>query len=92
MSSFKTWTVVAGKRAQKVIARAPRHDQERLRTALKEMGSDPFTGDIERLKDERAAFRRRVGDWRVFFDVDPERRVVNVSSVERRTTTTYRRR
>jgi len=56
------------------------------------MGSDPFTGDVERLKDERAAFRRRVGDWRIFFDVDPERRVVNVSSVERRTTTTYRRR
>ena len=56
------------------------------------MGSDPFTGDIERLKDERAAFRRRIGDWRMFFDVDPERRAVDVSSVERRTTTTYRRR
>lgn len=23
------------------------------------MGLDPFTGDIQRLKDERAAFRRR---------------------------------
>ena len=56
------------------------------------MGSDPLTGDIRRLKNERAAFRRRVGDWRIFFDVDPERRVVDVSSIERRTTTTYRQR
>ena len=56
------------------------------------MRSDPFTGDIERLKDERAAFRRRVGDWRIFFDVDPERRVVDVPSIECRTTTTYRKR
>ena len=28
----------------------------------------------------------------IFFDVDPERRIVDVSSVERRTTTTYRKR
>ncbi len=92
MSSSKTWTVVAGKRAQKVIARAPKHDQERLRTALKEMGSDPFTGDIERLKDERAAFRRRVGDWRIFFDVYAEQRLVEVTDIARRPTTTHRRR
>jgi mRNA-degrading endonuclease RelE of RelBE toxin-antitoxin system len=56
------------------------------------MGSDPFIGDIQRLTNERAAFRRRVGDWRIFFDLDPERQVVDVSSIERRTTTTYRRR
>ena len=56
------------------------------------MASDPFTGDIERLKDERAAFRRRVGDWRIFFDVYPDRRLVEVVDIRRRTTTTYRRR
>ncbi len=57
-----------------------------------EMESDPFTGDIERLKNERAAFRRRVGNWRIFFDVHLEARMVAVSYIERRTTTTYRRR
>ena len=55
------------------------------------MAANPFTGDIGRLTHERAAFRRRVGAWRIFFDVDPERRIVDVRLIERRTTTTYRR-
>jgi len=92
MSSSKVWTVVAAQRARKAIAHAPRPERERLQAALEAMGSDPFTGDIQRLKSERAAFRRRIGDWRIFFDVDPERRVVEVSDIMRRTTTTYRRR
>ena len=56
------------------------------------MREDPFAGDVERLTPERTAFRRRVGDWRIFFDVDPERRLVEVRDIQRRTTTTYRRR
>lgn len=56
------------------------------------MEQNPLTGDIERLKDQPTAFRRRVGDWRIFFDVHPDRRLVEVVYIERRTTTTYRRR
>lgn len=92
MNSSETWQVLAAKRAQKVIERAPRHERERLRTALKEMEVDPFSGDIERLKNQPIAFRRRVGDWRIFFDADPQRRLVEIRYIERRTTITYRRR
>lgn len=58
--------------------------------ALDEMRQNPFTGDIARLTNQASAFRRRVGDWRIFFDIDPENRVVEVTAIERRTTTTYR--
>ena len=92
MNSSDTWRVLLRKRAQKAVARAPRPEQERLRDAIKEMESDPFAGDVDRLKGERTAFRRRVGDWRVLFDVHREIRPVEVRSIERRTTTTYRRR
>jgi mRNA-degrading endonuclease RelE of RelBE toxin-antitoxin system len=56
------------------------------------MRDDPFAGDVERLTHERTAFRRRVGDWRILFDADPRRRLVEVRFIERRTTTTYRQR
>ena len=56
------------------------------------MEEDPFGGDVVRLHHERAAFRRRIGDWRILFDVDPEQRLVDVRDILRRTTTTYRRR
>jgi len=38
------------------------------------------------------AWRRRVGDWRIFFDVYPEQRLVDIVDIHRRTTTTYRQR
>jgi mRNA-degrading endonuclease RelE of RelBE toxin-antitoxin system len=56
------------------------------------MARDPFTGDIAQLKNQPTAFRRRVGDWRIFFDVYPERRLIEVSDIQRRTTTSYRQR
>jgi len=56
------------------------------------MEHEPFTGDIQSLKNQPTAWRRRVGDWRIFFDVYPEQRLVDVVDIDRRTTTTYRRR
>lgn len=56
------------------------------------MEVDPFAGDVERLKHQPTAFRRRFGDWRIFFDADPARRLVEVRYIERRTSTTYRQR
>ena len=76
MNSSATWSVLVSKRAR----------------ALRSMEIDPFAGDVERLRNQPSAFRRRVGDWRIFFDVEPDKRLVEVTAIERRTTTTYRKR
>jgi mRNA-degrading endonuclease RelE of RelBE toxin-antitoxin system len=55
------------------------------------MEYDPFAGDVIPLKNEQTSFRRRVGDWRIFFDVDSQNHVVDVPDIKRRTTTTYRK-
>jgi mRNA-degrading endonuclease RelE of RelBE toxin-antitoxin system len=51
--------------------------------------ADPLQGDIRKLKGERDGFRRRVGDWRIFFDVYPYEGRVVVTGIERRTSSTY---
>jgi len=51
------------------------------------MQADPFSGDIKRLHP--SGWRRRVGSYRVFFDLLPAERRVVVTAIERRTTTTY---
>lgn len=56
------------------------------------MEDNPFTGDVVRLTNQPTGFRRRVGDRRIFPDVDPNARLVEATAVERRTTTTYRER
>ena len=50
------------------------------------MRADPFRGDVVPLRHQRATFRRRVDEWRIFFDVDRGRARVEVTEVTRRTT------
>ncbi len=53
------------------------------------MRDDPFSGDIAHLKGEQpSAMRRRVGDWWIFFDVYPDRKLVVIVGIRRRTSTT----
>lgn len=87
-----SWDLQVKKPAQKKLRRAPRDERERLDAALKQMREDPFSGDVERLHQQPTTFRRRVGNWRIFFDADLTRRVVEVRFIERRTSKTYRRR
>jgi len=85
------WLVVVDKPAQKQLDRLPSRDFDRVDAALLAMAADPFGGDIQRLaKHDRYSFRRRVGDYRILFNVDTVAR--RVRAVERRTTTTYRTR
>ena len=83
------WQLRIARQAAKKLARVPHEDRERIVAAIAEMGESPFQGDIVRLKNESVAWRRRVGNYRIFFDVDFEELVVDVTDVRRRTTTTY---
>jgi mRNA-degrading endonuclease RelE of RelBE toxin-antitoxin system len=52
------------------------------------MSGDPFAGDIVRLKGT-STWRRRIGSYRLFFEVDFESHAVDIVALERRTSTTY---
>ena len=84
-----TWTLHVSRPAQKTLAKAPAKSQRLLRAALEEMEQNPFTGDIVRLASERATWRRRVGSYRIVFDVYPEQQHIDVVDIARRTSTTY---
>jgi len=82
------WTVVLAGSAGKSLKRIPSRDKVRIEAALAEMQHNPFGGDIRKLQG-LSGFRRRVGDWRIMFEVVPEARHVVVAAIERRTSTTY---
>ena len=84
----KKWLVVLAGPARKALKRIPPHDRVRIRAALDEMESNPFQGDIKYLQGQDA-LRRRVGDWRIFFRLEPKQRTLYVTAIERRTSTTY---
>jgi mRNA interferase RelE/StbE len=82
------WTVVLAGPARKALKRVPTVDRTRILAALGEMQQNPFQGDIRKLQG-LPGFRRRVGNWRILFEIVPERRHVIVAAIERRTSTTY---
>ena len=53
------------------------------------MQVDPFQGDIKRLKGQSAAWRRRVGSYRIIYDLYFEQRLIVVAGILRRSSTTY---
>ena len=83
------WTIVVAKAAQKQLVRFPAKDQKRLAAALLAMEEDPLSGDIIKLEGENDRWRRRVGNYRIFFAVDSAARTVSVNTILRRTSTTY---
>jgi mRNA-degrading endonuclease RelE of RelBE toxin-antitoxin system len=82
------WIVVLAGPAKKALKRIPTSDRTRILAALGEMQQNPFSGDIRKLQG-LPGFRRRVGNWRILFEVVPERGHVVIAAIERRTSTTY---
>ena len=81
------WTLLVTKPARKALERLPSHEHVRIERALTLMERDPFAGDIKRL--EPSGWRRRVGDYRIFYDLDMNERSIVVTAILRRTSTTY---
>jgi mRNA interferase RelE/StbE len=84
-----TWSLQLAEPAQKDFRGLPRRDQERVKAALIAMERDPFLGDIKRLKGQPTAWRRRVGSYRIVYDLYFEQRLIVIAGILRRTSTTY---
>jgi mRNA-degrading endonuclease RelE of RelBE toxin-antitoxin system len=84
-----TWNVTITGPAQKDFTKLPRKEQARVKAALLSMQEDPFKGDLKRFKGKPSAWRRRVGNYRVLFDLDFEERHIVIHGILRRSTTTY---
>jgi len=82
------WTVVLTGPARKSLKRIPVADKTRILAALAEMQQNPLQGDIRKLQG-LPGFRRRVGNWRILFEILQEPKEIVVAAIERRTTTTY---
>ena len=84
------WNLQLAGPAQKDFRKLPQKDKARIKAVLVGMTEDPFSGDIVRLKGEQTAWRRRVGNYRIVYDLYFEERLIVVAGILRRTAVTYR--
>jgi mRNA-degrading endonuclease RelE of RelBE toxin-antitoxin system len=84
-----TWGLLIVEPAARQLRKLPRHDLQYVDAALEEMRTNPYSGDIRYLRGAGGALRRRVGVWRIVFELHKDRHLVVVLAVRRRNSKTY---
>lgn len=83
------WDLIVDDFVKKRLKRILRRDAERISAAISEFAFNPFAGDVEKMEREENVWRRRVGAYRIIYEVRKGKRIVYVFDVRRRTSKTY---
>jgi mRNA interferase RelE/StbE len=77
------YTVVTTKSFNKAIARLPANWQKRIVAKIKEVAVDPYApnNNLTKLQGRDGAYRLRVGDWRVIYELHDDRLVMVILEV-----------
>lgn len=83
------WELIVDDSVKKQYKRIPQHDAKRLFAAIDELAINPFAGDIEKMEGEKNTWRRRIWNYRIFYEIVSRERIIYVFRVERRNSSTY---
>lgn len=84
-----SWRVVLTDDVEKQLRRLPGPVRRKIISVVDGMTKSPFSGDVRSLKGGDTLWRRRVGSYRVIFEIYPAERVVFIYDILRRTSSTY---
>lgn len=78
-----TYTIRIARRAQKALNAIETRQRRRIEQAIADLATDPRPAGVKRLQGVDA-YRIRVGDYRVVYDVEDAVRIVSVTNVGHR--------
>ncbi|MEK7117279.1 MAG: type II toxin-antitoxin system RelE/ParE family toxin [Patescibacteria group bacterium] len=84
-----SWFVFVTKSARKQLKKIPKKDSLRIEKVVDEMEIDPFTGDVQKISQYENKWRRRVGSYRIKYEINIATKFVSVFDIKRRTSSTY---
>ncbi|GIP62818.1 hypothetical protein J32TS6_13730 [Virgibacillus pantothenticus] len=78
------YDIIFSKQAKKFIDKQDKVTKKRLRNAMLELSENPYRAkDVKKLKGDKA-YRKRVTNFRIIFDIIDQKLVVNVLKVDNR--------
>lgn len=84
------YQVIFSKKALKSIKKFPNDYRLKIGVAAEKLSVDPFALDIRKLESSyTSSHRLRVGNYRLFLEIDTTLKTVIIVDVDRRTTQTY---
>lgn len=90
MNSNKNWELKIRSKVSKQLSKFPAKDREHITKTIGTLPFNLYLGDIEKIEGKENSWSRRIGSYRVFYEILPKEERIYVFWVERRTTKTYR--
>ncbi|MBI3630825.1 MAG: type II toxin-antitoxin system RelE/ParE family toxin [Candidatus Sungbacteria bacterium] len=84
-----SWHVVLTDAARKELRRLSQEDQARFDAVISAREENPFQGDIVKLGGESNRWRRRVGAYRILYNLVSDERGIFIYDIKKRTSKTY---
>lgn len=78
------YEILFARSARKELEKLPSRIQTRVLGSLESLKNDPRPGSSRKLVGSSNLWRLRVGDYRVVYAIDDERRVVDISAIRHR--------
>ena len=85
----ENWELKLSSKALKYLDDIPKDDPGRILDSINTLSSDPYHGDIKKMAGLENVWRRRVGNYRLFYNILIKDWVVLVFRIDRRTSKTY---
>lgn len=76
------WDYNLARQAERQLKRFPKHDQHRVFLVLEEMKFNPFRGDVRLMQGEENLWRRRTGNYRIYFRPQKELHILDIPLIE----------
>lgn len=89
MSSRESWDLRIDPDVFRFLKKIPRNNAEAVLGVVKLLSFNPYFGDVQKTKGMENTWRRRVGDFRIFYKIIVSEKIILVFRVERRTSATY---
>ncbi len=83
------YNVTFSKKTIKTLKKFPKEYQIKIRDGINKLIIDPFKMDLEKMHTSDATHRLRIGNYRLFLQIDTSTKEIIVSTIKRRTTQTY---
>ena len=89
MNLNKNWELHIDDKVYKALKKFPKQEIKRITQAMRALPDDPYAGDLRKVRGEQDTWRRRIGEYRIFYEVHQTEKRIDVRWVERKGSKTY---
>lgn len=89
MNASRSWDLQIDSGVLRTLKQIARRDAEVFLEVIRLLPSNPYFGDIQKLKGQDNTWRRRVGSYRIFYKIHITEKIILVFRLERRNSKTY---